>query len=617
MRPRSSSWALRLPRLGLALAAISAAVMLFCAAPATSSASGGRGILALRLVGLPRGERGSALLIGPSEHRRISVRGGHLQRLSLAAGSYVVRVLPVRVRRTSGTIRASARALPVSRALHTRIRAHRLRMVDVRYGTIVNPGVKAVGGEVVAVAGNPQTPSGVTIKSRRRVQLGQVLSARPSSRLPNGLLAKATSVTAQNGVQVIGLEPASMYEVAPNLSFDIPLSSEQAASISQEISCDINQIGIGPYAHVSDFHLSGGWTTQQVLWAHVTTGATIELHYKVSAGLQAKAMAGVSCSVNFPVIGFQGMAGPIPVYGGIRPTASAELGGAATLHAGATIEVTTGVKISALPPVPIPIVNFGSPHFEFGSNVFASATASLGLDAELGIGVENAVNLHADLGNSLNFTASPGACSWDLELGSFSATGQLGPFSISTPSTPALYSHNLWHRPCGATPQPSPSPPSPPSPPPPPPAPALPQVRAVMSWNTGSDIDLYTWDDQGHQAFWIERTAIPNAELVQDIIPVEGENEHPPEVFQETAEPNRHYTFGICDFRGPGAQVKLTVTDPGGATRTYQHTLTGVGDSAVITASPEGNTYTPPEGWCHHIEEEEPPPAEEEEEEGG
>jgi hypothetical protein len=148
------------------------------------------------------------------------------------------------------------------------------------------------------------------------------------------------------------------------------------------------------------------------------------------------------------------------------------------------------------------------------------------------------------------------------------------------------------------------------------PPPALPQVRAVMSWNTGSDIDLYTWDDEGDQAFWIERSAISDAELVEDVIPEEGEYQHAPEVFQETGDPNRHYTFGICDFRGSGAEVTLVVTDPGGATRTVQYTLDGVGDNAIVASSPEGDSYIPPEGWCHQIEEEGEEEGEESEEEG-
>jgi hypothetical protein len=141
--------------------------------------------------------------------------------------------------------------------------------------------------------------------------------------------------------------------------------------------------------------------------------------------------------------------------------------------------------------------------------------------------------------------------------------------------------------------------------PPTPPPVALPLVRATMSWSTDSDIDLYTWDQEGRLISYYERYGIPDAELIEDVIPGLEETVHPPEIFQETANPNRTYTFGICDFRGYGANVTLEVVDPGGAHRTFHDTLYEPGDSAVITMSPSGQGYDPGPGsyWCSHIEE--------------
>jgi hypothetical protein len=150
----------------------------------------------------------------------------------------------------------------------------------------------------------------------------------------------------------------------------------------------------------------------------------------------------------------------------------------------------------------------------------------------------------------------------------------------------------------------SPSAPQAPIPAPAPPPATLPLTRATMAWDTDSDIDLYTWDASGNLLYYGEREGIPNTELVEDVIPVEGEFSHVPEVFRETADLNRPYTFGICDFRGEGADVTLTVTDPGGGTRSYFHTLDYEGDSAVITSSPQGFDYSPPfDDWCHYLEE--------------
>lgn len=486
--------------------------------------------------------------------------------------------------------------------MRVRVRAGATTKLTVRYGSIVNPGVQSVTGRIVGVfertgsrgapgAGPDGFPGSIVVGGGKRLRPGDVLSAPPSGQLPQGLLGKVGSVQRAHGKQFVDLSPAGIYEVAPNMTFDIPLSSSQGASLSKLIQCKIDEVK--PEAHVSDFHLTGGWTTTHVLFTNVTSGATVELHFRVSAGVGVTTREGRSCSVPLPVIGFQGMAGPIPVYGGFRPTVSAQIGAAASMHAGGSVEVTSGVKIGGFPPTPTPIVRFGSPHFEFNADLFVGLNASVGLSAEIGIGAENAANIHADLGNSLDFVASPGQCSWDLNLGSFSATGEVGRFSISTPSTPALYHHNIWQAACGATPVPQQ---------PPPPSPSLPLTRATMGWDTDSDIDLYAWDEAGDLAYWLNREGVPQAELVQDIIPGEGEFEHSPEVFREVGSPNRRYTFGICDFHGEGADVTLTVVDPGGGTRTFQRTLFGPGDSAVITQSPLGGGYVPPPEWCQYVE---------------
>jgi hypothetical protein len=154
-----------------------------------------------------------------------------------------------------------------------------------------------------------------------------------------------------------------------------------------------------------------------------------------------------------------------------------------------------------------------------------------------------------------------------------------------------------------AKPPSSPGAPAPAPPAPVPPAVTLPLTRATMSWDTDSDIDLYTWDDRGNVLFYGERDGIPNAELVEDVIPLEGEDSHGSEIFREVGEPNRPYTFGICDFHREGADVTLTVVDPGGTARTFHRTLEYEGDSAVITSSPQGPDYSPPYEWCRYLEE--------------
>ncbi|HEV7482340.1 MAG TPA: hypothetical protein VGO13_04505 [Solirubrobacterales bacterium] len=559
----------------------------------------GKGALALRVLGLPPGERAALTVLGPpqspgAERLRRVVAVARTASLRLAPGSYRVKVAQVEVRRRHKQVRPGASALPLRRTLHVKVRPGKRARLSVRYGTIINPGVVGVSGRVAKVLGDPSSPDGVILTGHTSVRRGAVLSARPDDLLPNGLLARVTGFGADG---VVHLRAASIYEVAPNMTFDIPLATSAEAGASQVVKCgESTGAGVKPYVDLSQFHATGGWTTTGWGPFKATTGATAELRFHAAAGVKVSSQVGLSCSLKLPALAFQGMAGPVPVYGGIRPGATVEIGAAGSLSTEASTDINVGAKISGVPLSAAPIAGFTSPRVDFNASVFTGVKAGLSLAAEVGIGAANAANIHVDLTNSLAFTAAPGQCSWDMDLGKLSATGEVGPLSISTPSTPALYHRNLWHAACGA--------PAPP-PPPPPTAPAvtLPLVRATMSWGTDSDIDLYTWDDAGNLLYFGERDGIPGVELVEDVIPLEGEFVHAEEVLQETANPNRRYTFGICDFRGEGADVTLTVKDPGGGTRTFQRTLFEAGESYVVTTSPDGSGgYFPEPGWCEYVE---------------
>jgi hypothetical protein len=582
-------------------AALTLALLAALLVPFAASAHGtAEGTLTLKVSGLPRGEHAALLLTGPKAgthgdsrlHRRLEPRAPRAT-LSLGPGHYRLTVEKLRLRRSHGAVKAGATALPTHRHLKVTVKSGETRKVDVVYGSIVNPGVRDVSNAIARVLGDPERPRGVALRPGVRVRHGQILSARPSAQLPNGLLARAVAVSGRARQQVV-LQAASIYEVAPNFSFDVPVTVTEGAEASTLVKC-ATSAGIDPFVHLSNFRVSGGWSTTHLGPFDVKTGATAELHFHAAAGLNVTTTGALSCSLSLPAIGFQGMAGPIPVYGGVRPGASVDVGASATLKPEISTDITIGAKASGVPPRAAPILGFGSPSAKLGGSVFAGVKAGLSVGAELGIGAIDAANLHVDLTNSLDFTAAPGQCSWDLDLGAFSATGEVGPLSISTPSSPAIHK-NLWHAACGNAP----------APPPPAAAPSavtLPLTRATMSWDTDSDIDLYTWDSQGNVLYYEERDGIPNAELVEDVIPAEGEFSHPAEVFRETAEPDRPYTFGICDFHGEGADVTLSVTDPGGTVRTFHRTLEYEGDSAVITSSPLGPDYSPPYEWCQYLNE--------------
>lgn len=581
---------------------LSFALLLSLGASASAQAKAGgarsaEATLKIRVVGLPRGERGVFTLLGPRQsphggqrlRRRLHRRGASTLG-GLRPGLYRVKVSRVRLRGSSNKIKRGAVAFPVKRKLRFRLKAGGGR-IDVRYGTIVNPGVRDVSGKVSRVLGDKVSPTGVVLRRGTPLRRGAILSARPSALLPQGLLARVTGLRYGPRLVTAYIRPASIYDVAPNMSFNVPLSDEQLAQGSGLVKCGSE---LRPYVKVGDVRLTGGWTTTRVLFADITTGAEAKLTFRAGVGVRVSAAAPVSCKLQLPAFTLQGMAGPIPVYGGIRPGAKAELGAAGKLYSEGSADITLGARIGAVPPTATPVLGFSSPRFTVGAELFAGLKAGLSLDAELGIGAANAANLHLTFGNSLDFVASPGNCSWDLNLGTFSGGGKLGPFDVVTPSSPPLFHKNLWHAPCGSPP--------PPPPPPPPPSITLPFARATMTWDTDSDIDLYAWDTEGNLTYFGEQLGIPDAELIEDIIPSEGDVFHPAEIFQETASPGRTYTFGICDYRGEGANVSLAVNDPNGGTRNFARSLVAVGDSAVITTSPEGPGYLPEAGWCRDIE---------------
>jgi hypothetical protein len=534
------------------------------------------------------------LLVGPRSQggsrfrRHLKVGGGRAIR-RLPVGAYKVIASPVKIRRRHQAIKRGATAVPKPRRYRVKVRRGSPAKLEVRYGTIVNPGVRAVSGHVVSVIGAPTSPKGVVLKGVSGIRRGAILSARPTSALPQGLLARVTSVARKKGRTVARLAPASIYDVAPNMSFDVPLSTVAAAQASAALKCGPSGSDFTPYARVSDIHLTGGWTTTKVLFAEITNGATLELHFKAAAGLDVTAGKAFSCSVSLPALGVQGMAGPIPVYGAIRPKAKGEIAAQAKVNSEGSTNVTLGATVS-VPGGAKPIVGFSSPRFSFDAAIFAGVKASVGIDAELGIGAANVANLHLEVGNSLDFIASPGSCSWDLNLGSFGMGGNIGFVDIEGPSSPPVYHRNLWRRGCGSAPVP----------PPPPPPPPGPITRAEMGWDTDSDIDLYVWDDRGNETYFGNLEAIPNTQLIQDVIPGTGEYVHSAEIFQELAEFNRPYTFGICNYRGEETAVNLAVTDPGGGTRMFHETLYFEGDSLVVTSSPLGFDYSPPWEWCRY-----------------
>lgn len=557
------------------------------------------GTLVVRIAGLPRGERGLVIVTGPrqsSRHGKRLPRGkrfrqpisrlGTVRLRGLPTGAYRLRVRPVTMRHRHGTIRRGAAAVPLRRKLKLRLGSRRAGRITARYGTIRNPGVKTLRAKVIGVVGNPLRPRGLVVRGRQLYRPGIVLSGQPSASLPRGLLARVKGSRRRGKVTRLALRSASIYEVAPNMHFRTRLHVRGSATTSASLSC-AGGSGVTPFIRISDAMADGSWTTSRVWpFGEIKTGARVNLAFDVGAGVDVASVLGGSCQLTLPGFTLQGFAGGIPIYGSIKPVLVGSAGVGARLKAEGKVRITAGATISAVPPSAAPSVGIGAPQFVFSDEVFADVGLGFGIRSEIGLGVDDVANLHAAFGNNLEFNVGGGACRWDLRLGTFSAGGKLGRFGISTPSTPPLYQHNLWQAPCL------------------PPPLVAPLLRAQAVWGTDADVDLYAWDEAGHQAYFVDRDAIPGAELVEDVIPGEAEIVHDPERSVENQSLGRRLTFGLCLFRGDPTSVTLTVPfmpDPRGPASTYQVPLHSEGEGVVVATSPAGPGFTPPPGWCRSV----------------
>ena len=179
-------------------------------------------------------------------------------------------------------------------------------------------------------------------------------------------------------------------------------------------------------------------------------GVRADVHFTAETGLEVTAGTGLDCKATASVSA-NGMAGPIPVTAGIEGELKAFAGLGGKLTTGGSLRVDAGASTVGVPPllVWVPSVNFSRPAFTLRTETFAQASASLGLGIKLGVGNDYISSATLKFGGSTDFSAQPGACSWDAKLGQFSAGGKVLNWTIESPKTPPLFSQNLWNDPCG------------------------------------------------------------------------------------------------------------------------------------------------------------------------
>ena len=408
------------------------------------------GSLSVALSGLPSGQRPVAVLRGPGGlSRAVPARG--LTIAKARVGLYRLTVGSVRITRASGAIKRGAIATALDGTVSVRVVAGRRAVLQGSYTSIINPGVRALSGGALSVGGAADDPSTVVFGGHVALARGAILSLPPSTLLPRGLLSNVVAVVYAAGKTTVSVSAASVYEVAPNYQFDVPLAAAQASAAAVNASCPPAS-GLSPYADVNGVSFSGGWDTVSVLGVHIVDGVKAAVHFTAAAGLNVTAGAGLACSLSVS-FSANGMAGPIPVTATIEGelNGSAAVGG--VLTAGGSTHVDAGAHTIGIPPTPVwlPDVSFSNPQFTLTAKTFAQATAGIGLTVKAGIGNSTLANVTLNLGTSLDFSAQPGSCTWDANFGQFSAEGQLLAWHITTPQTPALFTKPLWQSTCGGS----------------------------------------------------------------------------------------------------------------------------------------------------------------------
>lgn len=424
------------------------------AVPVADAASrrGARATLRVQVLGLPQGQAPDAVLTGPHGLDR-AVHTDQFTFAHATPGAYRLTLRPTTIRHASGPIRRGATATALHPTMTVSVRAGGRAVLRATYSQLTNPGLHVLSHGVEGVRGPTEDPSAVVLPGDVSLARGNILSAPPNSVAPRGVLGRVTSVAHAHGETTVGLVSVSVYEVAPNYEFDVPLVDATAAASGFSESCGPT-VGVEPYRNIKDVSFTGGWSTADVFGVHVVDGVRAAVHFTVEAGVNVTAGTGVGCSLS---VGFSadGMAGPIPVTAGIEAELEAEaaLGGA--LSSGGSLRVEAGGH--TVGPVLLPDVAFTSPHFSLTAKELVAASAGVGLTVKAGIGAGGVASITLNVGTSLDFTAKPGSCAWAARFGQFSAEGELLEWTLSTPKTPALFTLPIGGNYCANT---SPSPPS-------------------------------------------------------------------------------------------------------------------------------------------------------------
>jgi hypothetical protein len=478
----------------------------------------------------------------------------------------------------------------------------------------------------ITTAPPTDAPGQMVLSGKTAVKVGEVIVLGVTPATPSGLLVRATDVDRSGGQTVVKTEPASLPDVIPVGEMDVQLPEMSLPESATGRSAGRKASGRSvPKRLDKAFSCSGTATAAASASVSLSTSTALEASWRPWSGLKAKFSGTVGADANLAasVSGqasctlestnfFESPVGlgtyrfsiaGIPLV--LQPFGQIYLSGSANAEAQMSTNATASVKATAG-------IKYEDDRFEgFGSvtptishtppAMTATGTATVSAAPAVYVKINGIGGPEIDMKTSLNLAADKNANPWwsltaGLDLGArfkvnvWKLNKTSDRISIASKTFPIANAGGPLAAPVPPAAEPTPEPPAPPATP-------EPRTRALMTWSTETDVDLYVWDDQGSLAYFGRQDGIPGARLVEDVIPGYG-----PEEFQEFEGTSQHYTYGVCSYAGGESDVALTVHDPDGQQRTIQQHLNYTGDYAIVASSPEGNAYNPGDDWCRHAD---------------
>lgn len=415
-----------------------------------------RASLVVRIKGLPPGQVPNVTVRGPgATHRR--ARRATLTLRGLRPGTYSVSARRVRIARAYRGVRKGATAWPTTKVRSVRLRAGKASTVIITYGSVINPGVRALADDPIAVRGPANAPTGITLRrsAARGIARGTVLTSRPTKTLPVGLLHRVISVERSSTRVTVGLRPAAVTDIAPKLTYDgepgmaliRATPNVWKATLLPTKACGVGFGGlVNGSVQIANFHPR--IDIDATPWGgpiHADVTASLRL----TVGYQATLSQLLDCELEADTLTLIGVIPvgpvPVPVYLTVPLKGTFEVQAATAISRTIAWDTTVGMRArrQGVALVPQMVFQHGPAQATSTSKDVSAYKVGVGIGVQVGVGVPKVANVHVDVGSDLAFTRAVDRCDLDWRIGTFSAGGRVGPLKVKSPTLAATTVH-VW-----------------------------------------------------------------------------------------------------------------------------------------------------------------------------